>query len=142
MIRSLQSRLVYGLLMAGISIDPHKILIAFLILLFVGLLSSLLLLGWIIWRVRRIHLPEGADFFTALEYTPLSIVILLDLLDLSLDFLSAPISWTILSYLGLQPLRGITLVESLIPGTQFLPTMTIFWLLVRLLNLRGAAPYP
>ncbi len=126
----------------SISVDPHKLLIAFVIIIIVGLFLSLLLLGWIILRVRRIHLPVGADFFTALEYTPLSIVILLDLLDLTLDFLSAPISWTILSYLGLQPLRGITAVESLIPGTQILPTMTIFWLLVRLMNKRKAAPYP
>ena len=122
--------------MLSLPFDPQKLLIAFIIIVLIGLILTILLTIWIIWRVRRIRLPEGADFFTALEYTPLSIVILLDLLDLVFDFLSAPISWTILSYLGLQPLRGVTVVESLIPGTQFLPTMTIFWMITRLLRNR------
>jgi hypothetical protein len=29
-------------------------------------------------------------------------------------------------------LRGVTVVESLIPGTQFLPTMTVAWIVARL----------
>lgn len=46
-------------------------------------------------------------------------VLLLDLLDFSLDFLSAPIAWVILG------MRGVAVVEVLIPGTQFIPTMTL-----------------
>jgi hypothetical protein len=53
------------------------------------------------------------------------------MLDLSLDFLSAPFSWVLLGYLGLKPLRGVTVMESLIPGTQFLPTMTVAWIIAR-----------
>jgi hypothetical protein len=98
----------------------------------IGLGLTLLLLGWVIWRVRRIQLPQEAGFFTALRATPLIVVILLDLLDMSLDFLSAPIAWTLLSYLGLAPLRGVTVVASLIPGTQLLPTMSIFWIISRI----------
>ena len=98
----------------------------------IGLGLTLLFLGWVIWRVRRIQLPEDAGFFTALRATPLVVVILLDLLDMSLDFLSAPIAWTLLSYLGLSPLIGVTVVESLIPGTQLLPTMSILWIVARL----------
>lgn len=71
---------------------------------------------------------------TALQATPLAVVVLLDLLDLSLDFLSAPFAWVVLGYLGLKPLRGVTMVESLIPGTQVLPTMTAAWLFVRIRN--------
>ena len=111
--------------------DPIYILYALLGMLVVGLLLSLLVLGYVVWRVKRIHLPPDADFLMALRATPLAVVILLDLLDFSLDFLSAPLAWTILSYLGLQPLRGVTLVESLIPGTQFLPTMTVAWIFAR-----------
>ncbi len=98
----------------------------------IGLGLTLLVLGWVIWRVRRIQLPEEAGFFTALRATPLIVVILLDLLDMSLDFLSAPIAWTLLSYLGLSPLIGVTVVESLIPGTQLLPTMSILWIISRI----------
>jgi hypothetical protein len=100
----------------------------------VGLLLSLLLVGWVVWRVKRINLPEGIDALTALRATPFVVVLLLDLLDLSLDFLAAPFAWTLLGYLGLKPLRGVTIVESLIPGTQFIPTMTLAWVLARLVR--------
>jgi hypothetical protein len=100
----------------------------------VGILISLALLGWIIWRVKRIQLPPDADFLTALRATPLAVVVLLDLLDFSLDIFSAPLAWTLLGYLGLKPLRGVSVVESLIPGTQFLPTMTGVWIIARLIG--------
>ena len=105
---------------------------ALLALFGVALVLALLLIVWVIWRVRRIQLPPDADIFTALRATPLSVVILLDLLDFSLDFLSAPIAWVILGHLGLTPLRGVAIVEELIPGTQFIPTMTLAWILARL----------
>jgi hypothetical protein len=112
-------------------INLTDILLLVAVLIGLGLLFSMLLLGWVVWRIKRIKLPPNADFLTALRITPLAVVILLDLLDFSLDFLSAPFSWTLLSYLGLEPLRGVTVVESLIPGTQFLPTMTLAWLFAR-----------
>jgi hypothetical protein len=111
--------------------DPGKVLSYLGIFLAVTLLLALIFMAYVIWRVRRIQLPPNADFFTALRHTPLSVVILLDLLDLSLDFFSAPISWVILGRLGLEPLRAVTVVESIIPGTQILPTMTIAWIVAR-----------
>src|SRR5436309_13921139 len=100
-----------------------------------GALLMAIALGVYIWAtVRRINLPPDADTLTALRLTPLSVVILLDLLDLSLDFLGAPLAWLILTRLGLGPLRGVTLVESLIPGTQFIPTMTAAWPIARRLR--------
>ena len=71
-----------------------------------GLVLALLLLAWVIWQVRRINLPPGADFFDTLLATPLSVVVLLDLLDFSLDFLSAPIAWALLDRLGLKALEA------------------------------------
>lgn len=93
---------------------------------------AVLLFGWVFWQVRRIELPPDADFLTALRYTPLSVVLLIDFLDFGLDFLSAPFAWAILSWLGLKPLRGVAVVEGLLPGTHFLPTMTIAWIIARL----------
>jgi hypothetical protein len=113
------------------AIQPRDVLIFLAVLAGIGLILSLILLAWVLWRVRRINLPPGADFFAALRMTPLSVVILLDLLDFSLDFFSAPISWLILGKLGLAPLRGVTMIESLIPGTELLPTMTLAWLVAR-----------
>jgi hypothetical protein len=102
------------------------------IVILVGLVLAAVLTVWVFYKVRRIHLPPDADFFDALRQTPLSVVVLLDLLDLTLDFLSAPIAWVILGRLGLAPLRGFSVIESFIPGTQALPTMTIAWIVARL----------
>jgi hypothetical protein len=113
------------------TLDPGKVLGYVGIFIAVTLVLALIFLAYVFWRVRRIQLPPGADFFTALRHTPLSVVILLDLLDLSLDFFSAPISWIILGKLGLESLRAVTVVEAVIPGTQILPTMTIAWIVAR-----------
>jgi hypothetical protein len=90
-----------------------------------ALLFSAVLGGVVLWRVRKIQLPPDADFFTAIRLTPLVVVLLLDLLDFTLDFLSAPVAWLLLTRLGLGPLRGVTVVESI-------PTMTLAWIAVRI----------
>ncbi|MDM8531721.1 hypothetical protein QUF63_11155 [Anaerolineales bacterium HSG25] len=101
-----------------------------------ALALAALLLIWIIWQIKRIDLPPNADFKTALLSTPLIVVIMLDLLDVGLNFMSAPVGWAILTYLGLHPLRGITVVEGFLPGTEALPTMTAAWVGVRLFKNR------
>jgi len=107
----------------------------------IAMLVSLVLAGVLIAltyrRLKSIRLPPGADFFTTLRHVPLSLVLFLDLLDFGLDFLSAPIAWVILGKLGLQSLRGVTVIEEVIPGTQVLPTMTAAWFAARLLS-RGS----
>lgn len=113
------------------TIDWSQVLVVIGTIIAVGLILSLLLLGWVLWRVRRIHLPPNADFFMALRMTPLSVVILLDMLDLTFDFLSAPMAWVILGRLGLEPLRAVSVVETIIPGTQAIPTMTLAWVIAR-----------
>jgi hypothetical protein len=99
------------------------------IIIGIGLFLSLCLLAWVVVKVRRINLPAGSDFFDALRATPLSVVVLLDLLDLSLDIFSAPLAWILLGKLGLEPLRPVTMIKDLIPlpGLEALPTMTIAW---------------
>ncbi|MGQ0600151.1 MAG: hypothetical protein ACT4QE_00485 [Anaerolineales bacterium] len=110
----------------------NRVWYTLLALIALALVLAVLLGAWVMWRVRRINLPPDADTLTALRATPLSVVLLLDLLDFSLDFLSAPLAWIILGRLGLAPLRGVTTVEALIPGTQFIPTMTLAWIFARL----------
>lgn len=116
------------------TIDLTNVLYTLLALFGIALVLAILLLLWIIWRVRRINLPPDADWFTAMRATPFVVVLMLDLLDFSLDFLSAPFAWILLSYLGLKPLRAVTVIESLIPGTQFLPTMTAAWVIARFMK--------
>ena len=112
--------------------DLTTLAVAVFISLGGALVVSALLFGWVIWRIRKVQLPPDAGFFTAMRATPLVVVLLLDLLDFSLDFLSAPMAWMLLTRLGLGPLRGVTVVEGLLPGTQIIPTMTMAWIAARL----------
>ena len=98
----------------------------------IAMLITLILLVWIILRIRRIDLPPNADFLAALRATPLIIVIVLDLLDFSLDVFSAPVTWVLLSYLKLAPLRTVAVIKDIIPVTNFIPLMTLSWLYARL----------
>ncbi|MBI4789952.1 MAG: hypothetical protein HY782_23205 [Chloroflexi bacterium] len=114
-----------------LSQDATVLLSAVLLLLGSILLIALVLIVWAVWAIRRIDLPPGADYITALRATPLVVVIILDLLDASLDIFSAPITWFLLGRLGLAPLRGVAVIEGLIPLTNFIPLMTISWLYAR-----------
>jgi len=116
----------------SLEFDLNQFLVILLSLMGLAVVIALLLLGWIFWRIKRIDLPADADFQTALLATPFSVVLVLDLLDFGLDMFAAPVSWLILGHLGLAPLRGVTVFEGLIPGTQPIPLMTLTWVVVRL----------
>jgi len=97
-----------------------------LLLIFAGLavlsLVAALLLALVTYRqLRRLRLPPDADFMTCLRTVPISLVIILDLLDFGLDVFSVPIAWVMLGKLGLQGLRGITVLEELIPARNSCP---------------------
>jgi hypothetical protein len=102
-----------------------------------GILLSIILTIFVVWRIKKIEIPPNANFFEALRYTPLIIVITLDVLDFAFDFLSAPIGFTLLTFLGLNPLRGVAAIEAVIPGTQLIPLMTLAWIFVRVADRRG-----
>ncbi len=121
------------------TIDWRQVLIVGGALATLMLGIAVVLLIWVIVRVRRINLPPDADWITALRATPLVVVIVLDLLDMSLDFLAAPIGWVLLTRLGLGPLRPITLVEALVPFTRLIPLMTTAWVVVRVLHLQSTS---
>jgi hypothetical protein len=109
-----------------------------LILLAVFLMSLLLgmfFLALAVRELKKIKIPPGTGFADTLHLTPFLVVAAIDLLDLSLDFLAAPIAWIVLDRMGLKALRGLATIEALIPGTQIVPTLTICWFAVRLLNI-------
>jgi hypothetical protein len=87
-------------------------------------------------QIAQIEIPEDADFFETLELLPITVPVALDLLDMAFDIFSAPISWIVLELLGLRSLQLITIVEGLIPGTQVIPTMTLAWILARVMKSR------
>lgn len=106
--------------------------ITLLTLMGISLLLALLLLI-VVWRnVKRLNIPPDATFGETLNLTPISVVLMIDLLDFGLDFLAAPVAWIILDRLGLKALRGVSVVEAFIPLTQAIPTMTLAWIWVRL----------
>lgn len=101
----------------------------------IAVLLAGLALFWAFRTLRRVRVPANADFFTTLRAVPLTLVVGLDLLDLGLDVLSAPIIWWILNRYGLQSLRNVATIEALIPITGPIPTLTIGWIAARVLNL-------
>ena len=101
----------------------------------IALVLAAFVLAWAFRSLRRVRVPQNADFFTTLRAVPLSLVIGLDLLDLGLDVLSTPIIWVILSRYRLQALRNVASIEALIPFTAPIPTLTLAWFAARALNL-------
>lgn len=98
----------------------------------ISLLLALLLFVFAVRHLRRINVPPGAGFGETLMYTPLVLVLFIDLLDWGLDILAAPVVWVVLDRLGLRALRNVSAVEALIPFTQFIPLLTASWIWVRL----------
>jgi len=86
--------------------------------------------------IRRLDVPPDADLTETLLLVPFYLVLAIDLLDLGLDVLAAPVAWIFLDHLGLRALRNISTVEALIPLTGPIPTLTLAWLAVRLLGVR------
>lgn len=100
-----------------------------------------LVLWWVLRRMRKLRVPPGADFFTTVRAVPFALVLGLDLLDLGLDVLSAPVIWIILSRFNLQALRNVATIEALIPVTGPIPTLSLAWIAARVFNL-GEPPDP
>lgn len=96
----------------------------------IALLLALLLFLFVIRQLRKIKIPVGSGFSETLRYTPFLVVVFVDLLDFALDVLAAPFTWIVLDRLGLKSLRGVSVVQALIPLTQAVPALTISWIAV------------
>lgn len=105
----------------------------FVLMLFAAAVGALMLI-YAFYKVRHLNIPPDASFSETLLYTPFVVVLAIDLLDLGLDILAAPLSWAILDRMGLKALRGVAAAEALIPGTQLIPTLTLCWFGARLLR--------
>lgn len=116
--------------------DLRLIGFVFIGVVITSLVLALILLLIAVRHVRHIHIPPDADFVDTLRLTPFYVVVAVDLLDLALDFLSVPLVWVLLDRMGLKALRSVSAVQAVIPGTQFLPTLTVCWIGVRLFNIR------
>lgn len=110
-----------------------------LIMMAIALVIAVVGLALMYRSIRRLNVPDDADYFTTLRYVPLPLAVLLDLLDFGLDILAAPIAWIVLDRLHLRGLRNKAAIEALIPFTQPIPTFTISWFLARMLGL-GTPP--
>jgi hypothetical protein len=115
-----------------LSEELNSFLRVFFIIVLIALGLFAIFISVAIYKIRRIEVPADASFAGTLAVVPLSLVIALDLLDLSLDILAAPFCWVILDRLGLRALRGVSVVAALVPLTQPLPIMTVCWVIVRL----------
>ena len=98
----------------------------------ISLVAAILLFVLVVRQIKQLNIPPDATFNETLRQVPFLLVVFLDLLDLGLDVLAAPISWVILDRMGLKALRNVSTVEALFPFTQPIPTLTLCWLGVRL----------
>lgn len=112
----------------------HIIQTLFIISFIAGVLA-LVFLAWTYRDIRRLKVPANAGFFGTMRVIPLRVAIFLDLMDMALDTFAAPIGWAVLHWLRLDYLKAPAVLEALIPGTQFIPTMTLAWIATRALNL-------
>jgi hypothetical protein len=92
-------------------------------------------------QISEIDIPENADFFETMQHLPITVPLALDLLDMAFDIFAAPIAWLVLELLGLQSLQLITVVEGVIPGTQLIPTLTMAWIISRMMKKRQTQSY-
>ena len=92
--------------------------------------------------IRQLNIPAGAGFFETMRVVPLRVAIFLDLMDLALDTFAAPLAWLVLRWLRLDALKAPAMLEAIIPGTQYIPTMTLVWGATRIFNLGLPAPAP
>ncbi len=121
--------------------EQLSILLSWFLTLMITCLIVAMIVLWLIWqRLRRLNVPPNAGFFETMHYLPIALPIVLDLLDLGLDILAAPISWLLLDRLGLRGLRNKAAVEALIPFTQPIPIFTIGWVIARLTGLGKTVP--
>lgn len=105
-----------------------------------ALIGAIVLLVLAARQIANLDVPEDADFFETLQRVPITVPLALDLLDMAFDIFSAPISWIVLELLGLRALQLVTIFEGLIPGTQIIPTMTIAWVVARLMRRKQPTP--
>ncbi|MBC7834909.1 MAG: hypothetical protein H7Y88_07390 [Phycisphaerales bacterium] len=132
----------------------QTLLIILGLMLAVAIVGGVLALGWLRRIVARIPLGVAAPapsfagaasqsrspnvpvveegFLQTLRRVPLPLVVALDVLDLTLDVLAAPIVWILLDRVGLSALRRVAAIEALIPFTGPIPTMTLCWAFARL----------
>lgn len=92
-------------------------------------------------QISEIDIPEDADFFETMQHLPITVPLALDLLDMAFDIFAAPIAWLVLELLGLQSLQLITVIEGAIPGTQLIPTLTMAWIIARMMKKRQKQSY-
>lgn len=100
------------------------------------LIAGLVLLWLAVRKLRALDLRPDTPLGESLQRVPFVLVLALDLLDMSLNFFSAPLVWVVLDRFGAKPLRNLATAVAAIPGTQFIPTLTLGWLIVRTLHRR------
>ena len=124
--------MIENLLNTPINYQTVALALIAMIVIVIAAVAGLIYLA--IRELEELEIPPDADFFETLRVIPITVPIALDLLDLAFDVFAAPISWFILDLLGLEALKTVTVVEGLVPGTQILPTLTIAWVLARVIR--------
>jgi len=127
--------------MPEVADDFVRTLIGLLTTYFALVLGLVALWAFIIFRIiRRMTVGLDDTGLYALRSVTIAVPLAIDAVDLGLDFFGSPLAWFIANQTPLKPLRGASLWESLVPGTQLLPTMTLGWYWAN--HVRRDGPWP
>jgi len=121
--------------------DVVRTLIGLLSTYFALVLGLLALWAYVIFRiVRRMTVGLDDTGLFALRSVTIAVPLAIDAVDFGLDFFGAPLAWFIANQTALKPLRGASLWEGLVPGTQLIPSMTLGWYWAN--HVRRDGPWP
>ena len=112
-------------------------LIAFGVMALLAAVAALAILWWLHRRLEPLRIARDAELADTLRRVPLLLVVALDLLDMSLNVFAAPFVWVFLNRYGWAKLRNLATAAAALPGTQFLPVLTIAWLIARITERRS-----
>lgn len=99
-------------------------------------LAATLLLWWLHRKLQLLRIATDASLGETLRSIPFLLALALDLLDMGLNLFAAPFVWFFLHRMGWMKLRNLATAAAAIPGTQFVPILSIAWIAARIFGPR------
>lgn len=117
----------------------QTLLVAIGVVALLAVMVAGLLLWWLHGRLKLLRIATDTGLGETLRTVPFTLMLALDLLDMGLNFFSAPFVWILFNRMGWNKLRNLATAAAAIPGTQLVPVLTIAWIVARIAGRRSDA---
>ena len=114
----------------------QSLLIALGVVVLLTTLAAALLLWWLHRKLQLLRIATDASLGETLRSIPFLLALALDLLDMGLNLFAAPFVCFFLHRMGWMKLRNLATAAAAIPGTQFVPILSIAWIAARVFGPR------